>query len=513
MAAAGYLISRAAERPSILSLTVAIVAVRFFGLARPLARYVERLASHDVALRSVGRARTAVYERLEPLAPGELETYRSGELLSRFVADVDALQGLHLRGVGPPLVAVVAGAASVGVAAAVLPAAALVLLAGLLLAGVAVPAVSRALVRSTADRQAALRGELTADLVELLAAAPELVVYGREDETLMRLRSRDKELVRVSRRDALAAGVGDAAVLVVSGCTVAGVIAVAVSAHVDGRLDRVLIALLALLALASFEAVQPIAAAVRDLSTTLGAGGRVLAVTDRKPEVSDPVTPAASPPPHPVVTLEGVVARYGHQAADAVSGLDLRLEPGRKVALLGPSGAGKTTVTNLLLRFLDPAAGRVTIGGRDVRDYAQDDVRRTFALAGQDAHLFNASIAANLAVARPGATEEELAVALRLAGIETWVSSLPHGLQTVVGERGTALSGGQRQRLVLARALLAERPVLLLDEPTAHLDERAAEALIRDVLDAAGDRSVLLITHRPEGLDLVDEVITMGVTA
>ena len=192
-----------------------------------------------------------------------------------------------------------------------------------------------------------------------------------------------------------------------------------------------------------------------------------------------------------------------------LEGFDLRLEPGARVALVGPSGAGKTTVTNLLLRFLDPEEGRVTIGGRDLRELRQEDVRRTFALAGQEAHVFDSTIRENLRLARPQATDEELVDALRRARLDEWVASLPDGLDTLVGEEGTQLSGGQRQRLVVARALLSDAPVLLLDEPTAHLDPETAEALVTDVLDAADGRSVLLITHRREGLDLCDAVVEL----
>src|SRR5262245_34962496 len=252
MASAGYLISRAAERPAVLSLTVAIVAVRFFGLSRPIARYLERLSSHDLAFRVLARVRVRLYERIEPLAPVELDGYRHGDLLSRMVADVDALQNLHLRSLQPPLVALASGAIAVGVAAAFLPAAALVIACGLLVGGIVVPIVTGALARRAARRQAAARGELTAELVDILHAAPELVVYGQERERLARLRAADETLVRISRRDAMAAGFGDGLQLVVTGATVAGVLALAVAAHADGRLDRVWIAMLTLLALASF---------------------------------------------------------------------------------------------------------------------------------------------------------------------------------------------------------------------------------------------------------------------
>jgi ATP-binding cassette, subfamily C, bacterial CydC len=505
--AAGYLISRAAEQPPILSLTTIIVVVRFFALARPLARYLERLASHDLALRALGRIRSTFYERIEPLAPAELEAFRSGDLVGRMVGDVDALQGLYLRGLAPPVVGLVVALACIVATALVLPAAAIVLAIGLALAGIAVPLLAGRLARVTGRRQAHTRGELTAELVELLRGAPELVAFGREEDALARVREADRELLRLGRRDALVAGLADAFSILVAGLTTVGVLAVAVAAHDAGSLDRVLVAALALLALSSFDAVSPLPAAARELSTTLASGRRVLELTGRKPAVADPSIPVAAPQAPVTVVLEGVTARYPRAETPALEAFDLRLDPGRRVALVGPSGAGKTTVTNLLLRFLDPSAGRVTIDGRDLRELRQEDVRRTFALAGQEAHVFDSTIRENLRLARPGATDEELFDALRRARLDDWVESLPDGLATLVGEEGSQLSGGQRQRLVLARALLAGAPVLLLDEPTAHLDEPTAEALVRDVLKAADDRSVLLITHRPEGLDLVDEIV------
>jgi thiol reductant ABC exporter CydC subunit len=509
MTSAGYLISRAAEQPPILSLTIVIVAVRFFGLARPLARYCERLVSHDAALRALATIRSRFYERIEPLAPAQLREYRSGELLARMVGDVDALQSLYVRGLGPPIVALVVGAASVTAAAVVLPAAGAILAVGLLLAGLVVPLAGSALSRAASRRQAGVRGRLTAELVEVLRGAPELVAYGREEETLRRVRGADRELARLSRRDALAAGLAEALSILVVGATVAGVLAVAVAAHETAALDRVLVATLALLALASFDAVAPLPVAARELFGSLAAGGRVLDLTDRQVEIRDPAVPAPAPSGSDVITLEGVTARYAAGEDPALSGFDLRLEPGRRIALVGSSGAGKSTVGNLLLRFLDPEVGRVRIAGRDAREYRQEDIRALFALAGQDAHVFNSTIRANLAIGRPGADDEELWEVLRRTRLADWAVSLTDGLDTLVGEEGTQLSGGQRQRLTLARALLSEAPVLILDEPTAHLDPETAQGLMDDVFTEAGERTVLLITHRPEGLEHVDEVVTL----
>ena len=509
LATAGYLISRAAEQPPILSLTVTIVLVRFLGLARPVARYADRLASHDLALRALGRIRARVYERIEPLAPGRLEAYRRGDLLARMVGDVDALQGLYVRGLLPGAVALVVGAACILVAALILPAAAAILAGGLLVAGVPLPWLSARLARAVGRRQAVARGTLTAELVELLRGAPELVVFGQEERTLARVRELDVALARLGRRDALVAGLGDALTILVAGLTVTGVLAVAVSATAAGSLDPVLVATLALLALASFDAVTPLAPAARELSSTLASGRRVLEVLDRAPAVREPELPVPAPPRRAPVRLEGVTARYDPVEEPVLRDLDLELAPGRKVALVGPSGAGKTTVTRLLLRFLDPERGRVTIGGRDVREYAQADVRRHFAIAGQESYLFDSTIRENLRLARPEATDAELWAVLLLARLDAWVASLPGGLDARVGEEGSRLSGGQRQRLTLARALLTEAPVLVLDEPTAHLDPETATAVMDDVLAAAAGRTVLLITHRPEGLERMDEVVTL----
>jgi thiol reductant ABC exporter CydC subunit len=509
MGTAGYLISRAAEQPAILSLTAAIVGVRFFGLARPLARYLERLASHDVALRSLGRARARVYERIEPLSPAQLEDTRRGDLLSRFVADVDSLQNLYLRGLEPLLIALIAGSASVLLAALFLPAAALVLAAGLLLGGVVVPAMAASLSRRAVSSQAEARGALSADLVETLAGSAELAAFGLERDRLRTFGRADARLVGIGRRASLTDGTGDGLRLLVTGATIVGVLAVAVSAHAEGGLDRVLIAMLALLSLAAFEAVQPLTEAFRELGASVAAGRRVLDLTDREPRIVDPAEPLPTPDtPFPVV-LENVCARYGPDESPALEGFSLRLEAGRRVVLVGRSGAGKTTVVRLLLRFIDPERGRVTLAGEDLRRYRQEDVRRMIAVAGQDAHLFSASIRDNLTLARPGSSDEELERALRSAHILDWVEGLPKGLDTLVGEEGRELSGGQRQRIVLARALLADAPVLVLDEPTAHLDAPTAKRLVEDMFSAARNRSVLLITHRPEGIDLADEVVVL----
>jgi ATP-binding cassette, subfamily C, bacterial CydC len=509
MATAGYLISRAAEHPPILELTVAIVAVRFFGIARPLARYLERLTSHDLAFRTLAKLRVAFYSRIEPLAPAGLSAYRRGDLLDRLVGDVDTLQNLYLRGLAPPLVALATGLLAVGVTAAYLPAAAAILAAGLLAAGVGLPLLSARLGRTAGARQAAVRSELTADLVELLQGAPELVAYGRGQERLARIRETDRALAGLARRDARVAGTGEALLVGIAGATAIGVLAVAVAAAHGGTLDRVLVAMLALLAIASFESVATLPSAARELSSTVAAGRRLFEVTDREPLVRDPAQPLELPRRPAALALEHVTVRYSQHGPPVLDDVSLRIEPGQRMGLVGASGAGKTTVVNLLLRFLDPERGRLTLAGEDLRRYSQEDVRRMIAVAGQDAHLFSTSIRQNVLIGCPGASDARVEDALRRARIWDWVAALPDGVETYVGEAGAQLSGGQRQRVALARALLSEAPVLVLDEPTAHLDSPTAKELMDDVFAAAGSRTVLLITHRPEGLEHVGSIVTL----
>jgi ATP-binding cassette subfamily C protein CydC len=508
MATAGYLIARAAERPAVLSLTVAIVAVRFFGLSRPLARYLERLVSHDVAFRLLARVRVRFYERIEPLAPGELEAYRKGDVLGRMVGDVDALQGLYLRGLGPPIVGVAVAAAAVGAGAAIVPRAAIVMAAGLLVGATVVPLIGWRLGRSASGTTAA-KGTLSAELVEVLRGAPELVACGRQETALARLAEIDRTVVRLSRRDGLASGVADGASILVTGITVAGVLAVAASARSAGTIDGVLVATLGLLCLASFEAVTPLPQAARELDATLAAGRRVLDVADREPRVRDPAGDSPAPSERPTFAFEGVGARYAAGDSRVLDGVTFELPPGRKLAVVGPSGAGKTTIVNLLLRFLDPVDGRVTLDGCDLRTYRQEDVRGSIAVAGQDSHLFATTIGENVRLGKPDATDAELEDALRRARVWDWVATLPDGTSTLVGEEGTWVSGGQRQRIGLARALLVDAPVLVLDEPTAHLDPATARALMDDVIETLGDKTLLLISHRAEGLERMDQIVEL----
>jgi thiol reductant ABC exporter CydC subunit len=513
MAASAWLISAASLQPPLLVLSLAIVGVRAFALGRAAFRYLERLVAHDVAFRLLARLRVRFYRHLEPLAPAGLAEFRRGDLLARMVGDVDAVQDLSLRVLQPAAVAAAAAAASVGLVALLLPSAAAVLLTALLMAAVAAPAATAWAGRRAETRLAGARAELTGDVVALLRAAPDLIAFDAAAAQLDRIDARDGELTRIARRDAAATGLGAGLAGLCSGMAVWGSLTVGAPAVRAGVLDGTALAVVVLVPLAAFEAVQLLPTALLALARTRSSGERVLAVLDQRPPVPEPAGPVALLAAGPgALRLRGVSARWPDAAADAlpaIHGVDLDLEPGRRVAVVGASGAGKSTLAAVLLRFADLTAGSYRIDGREVRDLAGDDVRRVVGLCAQDAHVFDSTVRENLRLARPGCDDAALRAALRRARLLPWVDGLPHGLDTSVGERGVRMSAGQRQRLALARALLADFPMLVLDEPTANLDPPTAAELTDDLLTATTDRAVLLITHRLDGLDRVDEILVL----
>ncbi|MFD7668275.1 thiol reductant ABC exporter subunit CydD [Streptomyces sp. NPDC059788] len=511
MATSGWLISRAAQHPPVLYLMVAVTATRAFGIGRAVFRYAERLVAHDAVFRMLADVRVAVFRRLERLAPAGLRVRNSGDLLSRLVADVDAVQDYFLRWLLPVGAAVVVGAGSVGFTAWLLPEAGAVLAAGLLLAGVGVPALSAALARRAERQLSPARGVLSAHVLDLLTGAAELTVSGALASRIDRTRRADRDLTRIASRSAAAAGAGAGLSALLCGLTVAAAAVVGVQAVHTGRLEGVCLAVVVLVPLAAFEAVAGLPLAVQYRQRTRRAAERVFEVLDAPEPVREPVEAAAVPvpdTPFPLV-VEGLTARYPGQRVPALDGVGFTLPAGRRLAVVGLSGSGKTTLAQVLLRFLDRETGAYTLNGVDAAAADGDAVRRQVGLCAQDAHIFDSSIRENLRLARTGADEDALWDALGRARLADWVRSLPDGLDTLVGEHGARLSGGQRQRLALARALLADFPVLVLDEPAEHLDLATADALTADLLAATEGRTTVLITHRLAGLAAVDEVLVL----
>ncbi len=403
MATSAWLISRAAQHPAEASLTLAIVGVQFFGLSRGFLRYGERLVGHDAALRVLSDLRVRVYERLEAVAPAGLPLFRRGDLVARVVNDVDSLQDVVLRVIEPFAVAALVGTATVAAMWWFLPQAGLVLFVALLLSATAVPWLTGRLATREEARQATVRGELAAEVVDLVAGTPELVVMGGTDAQLARIGRADQRLRSLARRGAGTAGIGLGLTTALAGLASWGALTLGVRATHGGSLNGALLAVLALVPLAAVELVAPLPAATQALQRSRVAAGRVFAAMDATAVVSEPRRPlplTAGDGPH-TVALRSVWASYPGAGRAALRGVDLTLGPGRRVALVGPSGAGKSTIADVLVRFLPADAGEATLDDVPLERFAADDVRRIVGLVEQRPHFFDTTLAANLRIGRP----------------------------------------------------------------------------------------------------------------
>jgi thiol reductant ABC exporter CydC subunit len=508
LATSAWLIARAAQHPSVVALGVAIIGVRFFAISRGLCRYGERLVGHDAALRVLVQVRVRVFERLERLAPAGLPAFRRGDLLARIVDDVDALQDLMLRAIPPFGIALIAGVPTIAVVWYFLPAAGAVLAVTFLVAATAVPWCTLRLDRRRETRLAAARGALSTDVVDLLEGAAELVAFGAADGQLARIAADDRELTGVATSTAGNAGFGAGLITLLTGLAVCGTLLVGVPAVHSGRLHGPLLAVIALIPLAAFELTVGLPAAAQSLERARQSAARVFDVIDASPVVEEPpgAVPLGPPPHH--IEIRRLRVRYAPEALPALDGVALDLPPGRRVAVIGPSGAGKTTLGAVLLRFVD-YSGSVTLDGIELAAVEGEDVRRVVGMAAQDAHVFDTTLRENLLVARREASDTDIWTALEQARLADWIRGLPAGLDTEVGEHGAGMSGGQRQRLGIARVLLADFPVLVLDEPGEHLDTATADELTADLLDLTRGRTTVLITHRLAGLDAMDEILVL----
>jgi thiol reductant ABC exporter CydC subunit len=504
-ATSAWLIARAAEQPPVLYLLTAVTAVRAFGIARGVLRYAERLAAHDAAFRVLGELRADVYARLVRLAPAGLRELRSGDLLARLVGDVDGLADLWLRLLLPYAAAGLVALGAVILVGALVPAAGIALALALLATAVGAPLAAAMVARRAEALVAPVRGRLADAAVELLRGGPELLAAGASTRAVDDVIAVDDRLAAAERRVAGGAGVGTLVAGLAAGASTWAALVLGIIALREGWLAGTALAVVALTPLAVHEVVAPLVPAARGLPGLAAAAGRVADVLDRPDPVPDPLDPRPVPAGRLGLSAAGLRIRYPGASRDALGPLDLQVAPGARALVTGPSGSGKTTLAAACLRFIDPRSGSLELvgpdGPADIGAIAGDEVRRAVGLCEQDPHVFDSTVADNLRLARPGAPDEELRAACADAQLLEWVDSLPQGLATGVGEHGARLSGGQRQRLALARALLADVRVLVLDEPTEHLDEPTARAFIADLDAAAGSRTVLVLTHRPDLFD------------
>jgi ATP-binding cassette subfamily C protein CydCD len=509
-----WLISRASQQPPILYLQVAIVSVRALGISRGVLRYAERVVGHDAALRSLTEVRVAVYGRLERLAPAGLGRHRRGDLLARMVGDVDSTTDLVVRVIVPALASLVAGLVAVGIGWSLVPAAGLALLGAVIVGGLVAPALSVAVGARAQAGRAHAEGVLSSELVTSLEAAAELRAFGVVEDALDRIATADHRLTTLDRRSALAGGLGEGLSVVATGLCLVACLWLGASAVPAGTLDGVWLAALVLLPLALTDVLSGTIPAALARARVAGAARRIVEVIDAPDPVPTvaPEAPAAARTTtghHHAAVLDRLSAGYPGSLSDALADLDLDLSAGRRIALVGPSGSGKSTAVAVLVRLLDHRAGDYHLDGTDVRELPEEQVRLVVGALDQHAHLFDSTIEENLLLANRDATAAQLQDALDGAELSGWVAELPAGLHTRVGVGGSHVSGGEAQRIALARLLLADRSVALLDEPGEHLDVAAADRVTRAALEAVAGRTVLLVTHRMSHTQQCDEVVVL----
>ncbi|GAB3606155.1 hypothetical protein GCM10027413_15640 [Conyzicola nivalis] len=498
LATSAWLITRASEQPPILFLGFAVVGVRAFALGRAFFRYVERLVTHDAAFRSLATLRAGIFRRLIPIAPDGLGGTRRGDLLTRLVSDVDQLQDLPLRVVQPLATSLVVSVLSVVTVSIILPGAGLTLLVALVAAAV-VGTVVHSGITAKADRSVApLRAELAQLVLDFVTRLDVLTAFGVTGQREAAIAAADARLRSAQLRQALGAGVVAAAVSLLSGAAMIGALLAAAPAHGSGDITGPALALVVLVPIAVFEAFGMVPLAVGAWRQVRVSARRIAEVVpDSVPsEIPVALERGADLPTGPVtLTLDRVSARWPGAADRALRNVSVTVAPGDCLLVTGESGVGKTTLAHVLVRFLDHEGG-YTLGGVDVHELDPDAVRTIVGLCEQSPHLFDDTIRQNLLFAREGATDDDLHAVLASVGLDEWVRERG-GLDSPVGERGSLVSGGQAQRIALARALLAEFPILVLDEPTANVDVDRADALMADLLRgaAAADRAVIVISH------------------
>lgn len=500
MSTSAWLISKAALQPSIAELSVAVVGVRFFGIARGVFRYLERLVSHETTFRLLAYLRVEFYKRLEPLAPARLVSLRTGDLLSRVIEDIESLQNLYLRAIAPPMVALIIALLFTLFLNLFHPLLAVVTLVLMLAAGIGVPLLAWWGNNQSGADKVALRAELDATLVDNIQGLAETLIYGQAQNQFHKLHTLNQNLAIQEKCIARFDGLQLALTVFLTSAAALIVLVVAIP-----RIEGIYLATVTLATVAVFEAFSPLAQAAVQLGATAQAARRLFEITDLSPAITDSHG-TTNPPINGDLAIYDLSFRYTPDSLPVLHDLSLKLNAGQHIAILGESGSGKSTLVNLLVRFWDYDTGQIMLGGHDLRSYNSIDIRNRFGVMSQHTHIFNTTIRENILIARKAASQDELETAAQQAQIHDFIHSLPDGYDTYIGEGGRQLSGGERQRIALARVLLKQSSIILLDEATANLDADTEYAVMQTVLRVAQERSLLIFTHRHIFLDQMDQV-------
>ncbi|MCE1253250.1 MAG: thiol reductant ABC exporter subunit CydC [Anaerolineae bacterium] len=508
MGTSAYLIAYAALHPSIAYLQVAIVGVRFFGLARGAFRYLERLVSHSLNFKILARLRVWLFARLEAIAPAGLLDASGGDLLTRLIEDVETLDNFYIRALSPPLVAVVVVGSTSLFLGGFSPILGWTMFAGLLVSGLCMPIMVYFGNRTLGRDVVKLKSQMGSLMVESMQGLGELSIYGRNGDALTRLNGLSNQLADKQFWQTSISSAGNAINLLVTNITLWGMLIISISLVNQGELDGVLLAVIALITLASFEAVTPLVQSAQNLENSMTSARRIFDTAEKKSLIND--GNETMPDEIKTISVQNLSFGYGRGNEFNLSRINLNLHKGKKLALVGPSGAGKTSMAGLLLRFYPVTSGKILLDDNDIQKYSADKVRERINLVSQSVYIFNDTLRNNLLLARPDANDEFLVSVLKQVSLIDWFNALPQGLNTWMGEQGAFISGGERQRLALARTLLMDSPFIILDEPFSNLDSVTSQALFKTYLQALNNKGIMWITHRLVGLEEMDEIIVIN---
>jgi thiol reductant ABC exporter CydC subunit len=516
MAVSAWLISKSALVTNVAEVAVAITLVRVLAISRAAFRYLERYVTHRATFAILADLRVWFFAAIEPLAPARLTSRRSGDLLARIVADIETLEDFYVRVISPPIVAVLVAIFAGVLLGAFDPILGIVLVGFLVVAGVVLPLVAGRASRRSAETLIATRAEMSAMLVDEVQGIADLVALDRAADHRARVLALGAGFDRAGDRLALVRSATSAASGTMAGLAAVAVLTVGAGLVATGRLDGVYLAILPLVAVASFEVIPPLTAAFGLEPANAAAARRLFELTDAPPAVTDPprstegsaMTLAGTSPPG--IDVRDLTFRYGADEPSVLDGLSFSVAPGGSLAIVGPSGSGKSTFVGLLARFWEFGGGEIRIGDRSIREMTGDEVRALLGVVPQDVHLFNATIRDNLAVADADVTDETIVAACRMAQVHDAIEALPAGYATRVGENGLLLSGGERQRLAIARAIIKDAPILVLDEATANLDVATEQRLMASLAAFIAGRTTIVISHRASVAAGMDRTIRLG---
>ena len=503
-----YLIASAAFHPSIAELSVAVVGVRFLGISRGVFRYLDRLVSHHVNFRLLSILRIWFYDCLKLLAPARLIHYQRGDLLSRAIGDIDALDQFYVRAVSPVISAIFATVGFSLLVGSWNVRLGWILAAGLSVTSFVLPALVYIFSQDPAKQLVDQRAILSQTMLDTLRGAAEMMVFQQQEEELTQINRVSLQTNRAQVGLAHSQGLSNGMNAVLTQGTVALMLLVGIPLVRTGELDGIMLAVIVLITMASFEISIPIAQAAQFWESSLQAARRLFEMADQQPAIIEPVIPV-SVPEKPNILIRNLSFQYHGNLPLAADHLNINLSYSRKIALVGENGSGKTTILNLLMRFWDCQPGEILIDGIPVQEFSPKELRQRIGYVSPGGAIFQTTLRQNLLLANPGALDADLLRVLDSVQLGEWVQTLPDGLDTWLGASGLTISGGQLQRIQLARGLLMDAPIYLLDEPTTHLDVETENRLISLFRSIFQNRSLVWVTHRLVGLDWLDEILVL----